>query len=102
MGGLSNDGTIWNDFIENKLLEEAQQLSEANKTNSHKNLYPHKTGSCGYVRKYDKWEEMEQQVTYSGATPAMTYWIERAKHYLYVRGVTLSADGNLVFKSDRE
>ena len=45
---------------------------------------------------------MEEQVTRSGATPQTAPWIERAKHHLYARGVTLAADGNLNFKSDRE
>ena len=65
-------------------------------------MYPHRTSSHGYVRKYDKWVEMEEQVTRSGATPQIANWIERAEHYLYSRGVTLSADGSLIFKSDRK
>ena len=92
MGRLSNGGTIL----------EAQRLSEVNKANSHKNVYPHRTGSHGYVRKYNEWEEMEEQVTRNGTTPQTANWIEQVKHYLYARGVTLSAHGSLIFKSNRE
>ncbi|XP_062196364.1 uncharacterized protein LOC133899389 [Phragmites australis] len=52
---------FWKDFIKYKLLEKAQQLTEATKANSHKKLYPHRTSSYGYGRKYDEWEEMEEQ-----------------------------------------
>ena len=53
---------IWNDFVEHRDSEEAKKISEANKANSQKNLYPHRIGSRRYVRKLEKWEKMEQNV----------------------------------------
>ena len=42
---------FWNDFVGYRDSEEAKKISEANKTNSQKNIYPHRIGSRGYVRK---------------------------------------------------
>ena len=83
-------------------IRRKQKRSGANKTNSQKNIYPHRTGSRGYVRKLDQWEKMEEDVTKSGVTPATSELIPRAKNYLYGRGVTLAPDGSLYFKSERE
>ena len=47
----------WQAFAEYKLSKEAQRLSEVNKANSKKNMYPYKVGSHGYVRKERQWQQ---------------------------------------------
>ena len=42
---------FWKAFIEYKNSEEAKKISDANKNNAKKNLYPHRTGSRGYAGK---------------------------------------------------
>ena len=87
---------LWSTGIRRK----KKKISDANKTNSQKIIYPHRTGSRGYVRKLDQWEKMEEGITKSSVTPVTAELIPRAKNYLYGRGVTLAPDGTLCFKSE--
>ncbi|GJN19733.1 hypothetical protein PR202_gb07039 [Eleusine coracana subsp. coracana] len=91
---------FWKAFVEYKDSEEARKISEANKANAKKNLYPHRTGSCGYAGKVATFQEMEEKVIRMGNTPMTAKYTERSKRYLYGHGVYLTEEGNLAFKSD--
>ena len=49
-----------------KELDEVKEQSEANTINSRKNMRLHRTGSCGYTRKNQDWEQDKEQLTQSG------------------------------------
>ena len=91
---------FWKGFIAYKDSEEAKHISEANKMNAKKNLYPHRMGSCGYVGKKDDFQKMEEKVTLTGNTLVTATWTERSKRYIYGHGVSLTPKGDLTFVSD--
>jgi hypothetical protein len=59
------------------------------------------TTQRGYARKEETWQEQEEKVIQSSATPAITNWTERSKRFLLGHGDVLTGEGGLEFKTDK-
>ena len=92
----------WQAFAEYKLSEQAHRLSEVNKANSQKNIYPHKVGSRGYAKKERQWQVQLDRLRDSGVTPETEGWSDRSTRFLLGRGASFSDDGSLCFSSCKD
>jgi hypothetical protein len=81
--------------------EEATKISQETKMNVKKKVIHHTTGSRGYARKEETWQEKEERAIQSGVTPTTTNWTERSKRFILGHGVVLTAKGRLEFKTDQ-
>ena len=92
---------FWDEFVRFKRSEEAQAMSERNKANFAKNVYPHSLGTGGYMRKLPQWSKRENELVLAGVVPETSEMCPRSKNYLLARGAALSDDGSLTFRNDR-
>ena len=84
------------------MSEEAHRLSDVNKENSKKNLYPHRVGSHGYMRKERQWQQLLDELRERGVMPEMEGWSEQSTHFLLGRGASYSSDGSLCFTTFKD
>jgi hypothetical protein len=93
--------SYWSGFKKYNQSEEAIKMSQENKMNAKKKVLHHTTGSRGYARKEETWQEQEEKTIQLGATPAIANWTERSKRFVLGHGVVLTAEGRLEFKTDK-
>jgi hypothetical protein len=91
----------WSGFKKYKQSKEATKISQENKRNAKKKVIYHTMGSRGYARKEETWQEQEEKVIQSSATPATTNWTERSKRFLLGHGDVLTGEDGLEFKTDK-
>lgn len=58
-----------------KQSEQAIKQSEANKANYGMNIYHHRLGTRGYMKKLPDWEKKEEELAHNGVTPVTALWI---------------------------
>jgi hypothetical protein len=92
---------FWDEFVRFKTSEEAQAMSDRNKVNSAKNVYPHSLGPGGYMRKLPQWARREDELVLRGVVPETSEMCPRSRNYLLARGAAVSDDGSLTFRNDR-
>ena len=91
---------FWDDFVQYKKSEEAQLMSERNKANSEKNVYPHRLGTGGYRRKIPEWDRREEELVQRDVLPETNYMSQRSRNYVLARGAAISDDGSLTFRNE--
>ena len=91
---------FWDDFVEYKKSEEALHMSERNKANSEKNVYPHRLGTGGYRKKIPEWDRREEELVRRDVLPETNNMSQRSRNYVLARGAAISDDGTLTFRND--
>jgi hypothetical protein len=94
---IPNQRPFRKEFIMYKMSEEARARSAMNSQKSRKNDKPHKTHSCGYIRKIPEWEKQAEQLVQSGVTLQTDGWDARAVRHLLRRGAYYNPNGSLGF-----
>jgi hypothetical protein len=88
-------------FKKYKHSEEATKISQEKKMNAKKKVIHHTTGSHGYARKEETWQEQEEKATQSGVTLAIANWTKQSKIFILGHGAVLTPEGRLEFKTDQ-
>jgi hypothetical protein len=93
--------SYWSGFEKYKQSEEATKMTQENKMNVKKKVLHHTTGSRGYARKEESWQEQEQKAIQLGAAPVIANWTKRSKRFVLGHGAVLTAEGRMEFKTDK-